>query len=181
MFDLENRRKELGLTLEDVGKAVGVGKSTVKKWETGFIENMKRDKIAKLAEILKVSPLEIMGIEIQQNKTDILDETTKKLVSLADSLNEFGKKKAVDYLTDLTYNPSYRKDSSDIQQDKNEEKIAKYLNKTDDSPNYSTMNTYFYATKDYMMENIQRVTDILDSEGLMFPRTKDDLKQNKTS
>lgn len=44
-----------------------------------------------------------------------------------------------------------------------------------------TMNTYFYATKDYMMENIQRVTDILDSEGLMFPRTKDDLKQNKTS
>lgn len=168
MFDLENRRKELGLTLEDVGKAVGVGKSTVKKWETGFIENMKRDKIAKLAEILKVSPLEIMGIEIQQNKTDILDETTKKLVSLADSLNEFGKKKAVDYLTDLTYNPSYRKDSSDIQQDKNEEKIAKYLNKTDDSPNYSTMdiaaqheatvtNTYTKEESDKMDEALEEI------------------------
>ncbi|MBE7032911.1 MAG: helix-turn-helix domain-containing protein [Ruminococcaceae bacterium] len=61
-YDIEKRRKELGLTLEAVGKYVGVGKSTVKKWETGYIENMKRDKIALLAKVLKVSPLEIMGI-----------------------------------------------------------------------------------------------------------------------
>lgn len=39
-----NRRKELGLTLEEVGNAVGVSKSTVKKWENGFISNMRRDK-----------------------------------------------------------------------------------------------------------------------------------------
>lgn len=55
------RRKELGLTLEDVGKMVGVGKSTVRKWETGDIANMKRDKIALLAKALKVSPAYIMG------------------------------------------------------------------------------------------------------------------------
>ena len=42
-IDLEKRRKELGLTLEEVGNFVGVSKSTVKKWETGFIDNMKRD------------------------------------------------------------------------------------------------------------------------------------------
>ena len=34
---IKRRREELGLTLEEVGVAVGVGKSTVKKWETGFI------------------------------------------------------------------------------------------------------------------------------------------------
>lgn len=62
-IDLEQRRKELGLTLEDVGKFVGVSKSTVKKWETGYIDNMKRDKIALLSQILKVSPLAILGIE----------------------------------------------------------------------------------------------------------------------
>ncbi len=39
---IKNRRLELGLTLEEVGKMVGVGKSTVMKWETGYIENMKR-------------------------------------------------------------------------------------------------------------------------------------------
>lgn len=60
---LYDRRKELGLTLEEVGKLVGVSKSTVKKWETGFIENMKRDKIALLAKALKVSPLYIMGVD----------------------------------------------------------------------------------------------------------------------
>ena len=60
---LYERRKELGLTLEDVGNIVGVTKSTVKKWESGYIENMRRDKIALLAKALKVSPLYIMGID----------------------------------------------------------------------------------------------------------------------
>ncbi|CBL42514.1 helix-turn-helix domain-containing protein [Pilosibacter fragilis] len=60
---LYERRKELGLTLEDVGKIVGVTKSTVKKWESGYIENMRRDKIALLAKALNVSPLYIMGID----------------------------------------------------------------------------------------------------------------------
>lgn len=60
---LRARRLELGLTLEEVGNFIGVSKSTVKKWETGFIENMKRDKIALLAKVLRVSPLWVMGIE----------------------------------------------------------------------------------------------------------------------
>lgn len=54
---MRTRRLSLNLTLEDVGKYVGVEKSTVKKWENGFISNMKRDKIALLSEILQVSPL----------------------------------------------------------------------------------------------------------------------------
>ena len=37
-------------------------KSTVRKWETGMIENMGRDKIVALSKILDVSPLEILGI-----------------------------------------------------------------------------------------------------------------------
>lgn len=55
------RRKELGLTLEDVGKYVGVTKATVKKWETGFIANMRRDKIALLAKILQMPPTEFIN------------------------------------------------------------------------------------------------------------------------
>lgn len=61
--NLKNRRISLNLTLEEVGNYVGVAKSTVRKWETGAIENMGRDKIVKLAEILKVSPSYIMGWE----------------------------------------------------------------------------------------------------------------------
>lgn len=63
---IRDRRLELDLTLEDVGNVVGVAKSTVMKWETGFIENMKRDKILLLSKALKVSPLWIMGLDVSK-------------------------------------------------------------------------------------------------------------------
>lgn len=56
-----SRRKELGLTLEDIGNFVGVSKSTVKKWESGYISNMRRDKIALLAQILKIEPTKLIS------------------------------------------------------------------------------------------------------------------------
>lgn len=64
------RRQELGLTLEDVGNYVGVGKSTVRKWEHGDIENMKRDKIALLSKILKLSPLTFITGEVEYGTPD---------------------------------------------------------------------------------------------------------------
>lgn len=67
---IKQRRLELNLTLEDVGKLVGASKSTVMKWETGYIENMKRDKIALLAKALNVSPLWVMGLtDLKSNLT----------------------------------------------------------------------------------------------------------------
>lgn len=57
---IAKRRKELGLTLEEVATHVGVRKGTVKKWETGMIKNMGRDKMAKLAEILCISPTDLL-------------------------------------------------------------------------------------------------------------------------
>lgn len=56
-FDIKKRRLELGLTLEDVANKVGVGKSTVRKWETGDIKNMRRDNMAALANALNIDPL----------------------------------------------------------------------------------------------------------------------------
>lgn len=65
---INKRRLELNLTLEDVGNAVGVGKSTVKKWESGYISNMKRDKISALAKILNLNPVVlIMGEESESD------------------------------------------------------------------------------------------------------------------
>ena len=61
---IHDRRIELGLTLEDVGNVVHVGKSTVKKWEDGFISNMKRDKIALLAKALQIDPVTLITGDI---------------------------------------------------------------------------------------------------------------------
>lgn len=60
-WKIRDLRAQHGLTLEQVAQQVGVGKSTVRKWETGFIENMRRDKIAKLAAALHTTPSYLMG------------------------------------------------------------------------------------------------------------------------
>lgn len=62
-FNLKKRREDLNLSQESVAESIGVTKATVSKWEKGDIANMKRDKIALLAKVLKVSPLSILGLE----------------------------------------------------------------------------------------------------------------------
>lgn len=81
---INSRRTELGLTLEEVGNAVGVSKSTVKKWEDGFISNMRRDKIAKLATVLQLDPVafitdEIAIIDKLRNASGTIAQNIKKI------------------------------------------------------------------------------------------------------
>jgi len=59
------RRRQLGMTLEEVGRAVGVGKSTVRKWETGDIKNMRSNKIAKLADILQMPAMDLLNMSVE--------------------------------------------------------------------------------------------------------------------
>lgn len=58
---IKNRRLELGLTMKEVAAACSVTEATVSRWESGEIENMRRDKIFALANALSLSPAEIMG------------------------------------------------------------------------------------------------------------------------
>lgn len=60
---IRNRRKELNITLEEIGEYVGVSKATVQRWETGGIANMRRDRIKKLCEILQIEPQQLIGAE----------------------------------------------------------------------------------------------------------------------
>lgn len=59
---LRNRRESLGLTLEQVGDYIGVGRATVQRYESNAID-IKRTVAIKLAEILKTTPAYIMGWE----------------------------------------------------------------------------------------------------------------------
>lgn len=58
---LADRRIELGLTQKEISEMVGVSEATVSRWESGAIANMRRDKIKRYAEVLKVSPTFIMS------------------------------------------------------------------------------------------------------------------------
>lgn len=112
-----NLRKAKGLTLEELGNLVGVGKSTVRKWEKGMIANMKRDKISKLASALNVSPAYLMGWEMDDGDignalvADCLEKEIDNMASLAPSekdhfkayinLLEINRKKVDDYTNQL--------------------------------------------------------------------------------
>lgn len=60
---IKKLRQAQHMTLEEVGNIVGVGKSTVRKWETGEIANMRRDKIVLLARALGTTPAYLMEWE----------------------------------------------------------------------------------------------------------------------
>lgn len=58
--ELKNRRLQLGLTQKQVADRVGVSEATVSRWESGDIANMRRDRIAGLADALRTTPDFIM-------------------------------------------------------------------------------------------------------------------------
>lgn len=87
---IAERRKDLGLTLEQVGSYVGVGKSTVRKWERGIIAEIRRDKIKKLCEILKIDPVLMISLsesasspQIRNHEESLDDELLKTLPLLS--------------------------------------------------------------------------------------------------
>ncbi|MDR1953634.1 MAG: helix-turn-helix domain-containing protein [Clostridiales Family XIII bacterium] len=75
---VKQRRIELGLTLGDVAKAVGVSEATVSRWESGHIDDMKRGRIAALAKILRISPLSLISDEVDEHPPIILQKVEYK-------------------------------------------------------------------------------------------------------
>lgn len=88
------KRKELGYTLEAVGQLVGVSKNTVRKWEVGIIENIKRDNIEKLSQVLGISPSELLGIEEPGQQV----ENENLLLEKFCALNLHGKAQVLAYI-----------------------------------------------------------------------------------
>ena len=89
------------MTLEQVAEIVGVGKSTVRKWETGMIANMKRDKIALLAKALGTTPAYLMGWkeeETPEPKVVALSEYEQLMVDLLRRVPEDKQKMVIDVI-----------------------------------------------------------------------------------
>lgn len=79
-----NRRKELGLTQEELAKRMGYkSKSTINKIEMG-INDIPQGKIAKFAEVLLTTPGHLMGWDEEENSPEEpkLTEGEKILIDL---------------------------------------------------------------------------------------------------
>lgn len=60
---IKKRRKELGLSAEQVADKLGVSPATIYRYESNDIVNMRIDKLEPIADILNTSPAYLMGWE----------------------------------------------------------------------------------------------------------------------
>lgn len=66
---IAKRREELGITQDELAAKVGVSKSSISRWESGDISNMRRDRIQAIAKALDVSPLSLLQEELDDDLT----------------------------------------------------------------------------------------------------------------
>lgn len=105
---IKQLRKEKGWTQAELASKLGLKDSAIAKYEKGRVENMKRDTIAKMAELFGCSPVYLMCMEDKHGAaaTDFpLDSNEQKLLNTYRSFNATGKAKLMDYVADLDSSP----------------------------------------------------------------------------
>ena len=88
---IKARRKEIGMSAEEVAAIIGVSPATVYRYESANIMNMKTDKLLPIAEALNTTPAYLMGwtddpannntdssLAIHSRTRDISDQATSK-------------------------------------------------------------------------------------------------------
>lgn len=151
---IKERRKQLGMSADEVAAKLDVSRSTIFRYENGHIEKVPANVLERLAEILKTTPTYLMGWDDDSNassshKLDDLsfenmdreyknismvkessEDTYKiderlrsislneepgdkdaiiKIVEIYTRLTEEGRKKAYDYIVDLSEHTKYLK------------------------------------------------------------------------
>ena len=69
MERMKTRREELNMSYQTLSEKVGISKSTLQRYETGFIKNMPVDKLEDIANALNVSPSYLMGWDSEKPTT----------------------------------------------------------------------------------------------------------------
>lgn len=69
---IKQRREELGMSAEQLAEKIGKAKTTVYRYESGFIEKMPSSVLSDIAHALNVSPTYLMGLNDDTKITDQL-------------------------------------------------------------------------------------------------------------
>lgn len=109
-------RLSKGLTLEEVAKGCGVSKVSVLKWENGETKNIRRDKIAKLAAVLNISPIILVTGELPTNDgsistTDFIQQISL-LLERVNELDQSDKQQIITYVRMIIDYKEIKKDAS---------------------------------------------------------------------
>lgn len=80
---IKERRIRLDLSYQDLANKTGLSKSTLQRYETGFIKNLHIDKLEILAKALDTTPGYLMGWE---NLEPNSDSETKAIATAEDAI-----------------------------------------------------------------------------------------------
>ena len=58
---MKARRKELGMSMQELGDRIGVSKATISRYESGQIEKLPVTYLTPIAEALQVDPMYLLG------------------------------------------------------------------------------------------------------------------------
>ena len=76
---IKQRRKELRMSADELGKRLGKDRSTIYRYEKGDIENLPLDILEPIAAALQTTPQYLMGWQKVQKKNDVLSDIVLKL------------------------------------------------------------------------------------------------------
>ncbi|WP_326511380.1 helix-turn-helix transcriptional regulator [Clostridium intestinale] len=104
------RRKELNLTYEQLGTIIGVGKSTVRKWESGLIQDIKINNLISLSKALNIPLNQLINHKEyaidKQSLVLSLEEIT--LLETFRKLDIDNKQKILTFITSLSFHDNYK-------------------------------------------------------------------------
>lgn len=85
------RRKEIGMSADELGKRLGKDRSTVFRYEKGDIEKVPIDILEPIAKALNTTPAALMGWEEVQKNNDVLADIIVRLRTDSDFFNVVSK------------------------------------------------------------------------------------------
>lgn len=114
---INQRRKDLNLTLKDVANKVGVASSTISRYENGDIDHVKLPVLESIAKVLSIDIAWLIGKTDNYNPKPIYNpydfvksafgNDCVNLIKTFLTLNTMGQKKVLEYIKDLSVNINY--------------------------------------------------------------------------
>lgn len=108
------QREQSGMTQTELGKACGVTKQTIFKYETGVVTNIPLDKLMLISDALNVSAAYLMGWFDDPAETKAAPEPNEPVVKIYNRLNARGKDEYIRYGNYLVSQDEYRADESEF-------------------------------------------------------------------
>ena len=92
---IKTKRKELGLSVDELAEQIGKNRATVYRYENGDIENLPLDVLEPIATALCTTPAHLMGWENNEIIANILTrlQSDEDFLNVVQTLNRLENKK----------------------------------------------------------------------------------------